>query len=98
MDPLIRLGAVGIGVMLIAASRPLALARSSTVPVVPDDAPAQPTWVIRYTLVSFGVMLVVGGITVDARWAVVAFVVVLFGMTTYKLIANVKAGGYGGEE
>lgn len=57
-----------------------------------------PTWVRLYAGIAILAMFVVGFLARDARWAILSFVVVLFGLTTYKIVSNVKRGGYGGEE
>lgn len=61
-----------------------------------------PSWVSRYIVISFGVMLVVGGLTVSrdygVSFAVLAFIVTLFGLAGFRIVSNIRKGGHGGEE
>jgi hypothetical protein len=101
MDPAIRIGAAAVGAVLLIGGLALGrLGRSSGPHAVPSDTGTdeQPSWVGRYTAMAFGAMLVVGGLTVDAAFAVLAFVVVLLGLSGYKIASNIRRGGYGGEE
>ena len=94
MNPWIRYGAIVVGVLMVVGAGVL----SAAIRAASAARDESPTWVRRYTLIAFGTMLIVGGVTVDARWAVLSFVVVLFGLTIVKLVSNIRAGGYGGEE
>jgi hypothetical protein len=101
MDPAIRIGAVAVGALLVIGGLVLGrLGRTSAPPTTPSPTSSdeQPSWVGRYTAMAFGAMFIVGGLTVDAAFAVLAFVVVLLGLSGYKIVSNIRKGGYGGEE
>jgi hypothetical protein len=55
-------------------------------------------WVRWYSATAVVVMFAVGALTRDARWAILGFVLVLFGLSAYKIVSNIRRGGYGGEE
>ena len=60
-------------------------------------------WVGQYIITALGVMLVVGGVLIGTNdfagaFAILSFVVTLFALSGYRMVRNVRAGGYGGEE
>jgi hypothetical protein len=97
MDPTIRIGVVAIGVVLIVGAKVLAVAWPHFARSTGSDKPG-PSWVSQYVFIAFGVMLIIGGVAVDGAYAILAFVVTLIGLSAIKIVRNIRAGGYGGEE
>ena len=90
-----------MGIVLIVGAKLFAVMRPRF-PTNTGDTSESPMWVARYIITAFGVMFIVGALTIETgmagAYAVLSFVVTLFALSGYRIVKNVRAGGHGGEE